>query len=204
MTTKSRKALLRITAALSLAGLLNFMILFGAGVMSPTAQAQSPTQNDATVYALTAGNSLVSFNMLTPGTILRTVAITGLAQGETIVGIDFRPRNNQLYAVSSLNRVYTINVTTGATTAVSPSAFTPPITGNAYGVDFNPVPDRIRLVSDAEQNLRLHPDTGAVAATDSNLAYATGDANAAANPNIVGAGYTNNFNGATRSERAHV
>lgn len=200
MTRKiSRKALLRITAAFGLAGLLNLMILFGSGfVLGPVqAIAQSPAQADATVYALTAGNSLISFNMLTPGTILRTVAITGLAQGEAIVGIDFRPRNNQLYAVSSLNRVYTINLSTGATTAISPSAFTPPLTGNSYGVDFNPVPDRIRLVSDAEQNLRLHPDTGAVAGTDSNLAYATGDANAAANPNIVGAGYTNNFNGAT-------
>jgi uncharacterized protein (TIGR03437 family) len=201
MTKKiTKKALFRMATALGMAG---FMILFGAGYASrlmPVTQArvQSPAQQiDATVYALTANNNLISFNMLTPGTITRTVAITGLAQGETLAGIDFRPRNNQLYAVSSLSRVYTINVATGAVTAVSPSAFSPILSGVAYGVDFNPVPDRIRLVSDAEQNLRLHPDTGAVAGTDTNLVYATGDPNASANPNIVGAGYTNNVNGAT-------
>ena len=200
MTKISKRTLPGIIAALGLAGLFNLMILVAAGVISPAVSAsklQLPAQVDATVYALTATNNLVSFNMLTPGTILRTVAITGLAQGETLTGIDFRPRNNQLYAISSQNRIYTINTSTGATTAISPAAFTPPLTGTAFGVDFNPVPDRIRVVSDADQNLRLNPDTGAVAATDTTLAYAAGDPNAAVNPNIVGAGYTNNFNGAT-------
>jgi uncharacterized protein (TIGR03437 family) len=155
------------------------------------AGAQQPS---TTIFAVTAANNLISFNAATPGTIASTVAITGLQQGETITGIDFRPRNNQLYAVGSSSRVYTINTTSGAATAIGTAAFTPALSGNAFGVDFNPVPDRIRLVSDGEQNLRLHPDTGAVAGTDTALAYNTGDANASANPNIVGAAYTNNFN----------
>jgi hypothetical protein len=134
--------------------------------------------------------------MITPGAILRTVPITGLAQGETISGIDFRPRTGQLYGVSSASRVYTINSSTGVATAVG-AAFTPALNGTRFGVDFNPVPDRIRLVSDAEQNLRLNPDTGGVAATDTALAFATGDANANANPNIAGVAYTNSFNAAT-------
>jgi len=53
---------------------------------------------------------------------------------------------------------------------------------------FNPVPDRIRVVSNTGQNLRLNPDTGAVAAVDVNLNPPTG---------VVGAAYTNNFAGAT-------
>lgn len=200
MTKKTnKKALLRIAAALGVAGLLNFMILFGAsGIFPVQASLQSPAQQiDATVYGLTAGNSLISFNMLTPGTIIRTSAITGLAQGETLAGIDFRPRNNQLYAVSNQSRVYTINVTTGAATAVGASAFTPALAGAAHGIDFNPVPDRIRTVSNTRQSLRLHPDTGAVAGTDTDLVYAAGDPNANATPNVVAAGYTNNFNGTT-------
>jgi len=149
------------------------------------------------VYALTATNNLVSFAAATPGTIASTVAITGLAQGETIVGIDFRPRNTQLYGVSSANRIYTINITTGAVTVVGAAAFTPALSGTAFGVDFNPVPDRIRVTSDADQNLRLNQNDGTVAGTDMPLTYLTGDANAGANPNLVGVGYTNNFNGTT-------
>ncbi|MDX2033045.1 MAG: DUF4394 domain-containing protein [Blastocatellia bacterium] len=156
-----------------------------------TERAQQPA---VTIYGITAANNLISFSASAPGTILSSVAITGLAQGETLTGIDFRPRNNQLYGVSSANRIYTINLTTGAATAAGTAAFTPALSGTAFGVDFNPVPDRIRLVSDAEQNLRLHPDTGAVAGTDAALSYATGDVNAGANPNLVGAAYTNNFN----------
>jgi hypothetical protein len=53
------------------------------------------------------------------------------------------------------------------------------------------------VVSDADQNLRLNPNNGALAALDSPLAYAAGDLNAGANPNIVGAAYTNNIAGAT-------
>ena len=177
---------------------LTFALLGLFGYALRAAHSASAQQTAGpTVYALTTDNSLVSFSASTPGTIANTVAITGLAQGETIVGIDFRPRNNQLYGVSSANRVYTINISTGAVTAVGASAFTPALSGTAFGVDFNPVPDLIRLTSDAEQNMRLRPDTGAVAGTDMPLAYAMGDANASANPNLVGVGYTNNFDRTT-------
>jgi hypothetical protein len=71
------------------------------------------------------------------------------------------------------------------------------LSGTSFGFDFNPTVDRIRVVSDADQNFRLNPDTGAVVATDTNLADATGDPNQGANPNVVGLAYTNNFAGAT-------
>ncbi|MGH9842400.1 MAG: DUF4394 domain-containing protein [Blastocatellia bacterium] len=150
-----------------------------------------------TIYAIDTNNALLAFNSGTPGTIASTQPVTGLATGENILGIDFRPATGDLYAVSSQSRVYTINTTTGAASAVGAAPFTPPVTGVSFGVDFNPVPDRIRLVSDADQNLRLNPNNGAVAGTDTNLAFATGDANASANPSIVASAYTNNVAGAT-------
>ncbi len=174
--------------------LLLTLATMSLGLMVASQFSAGAQQSGPVIFAVTAANNLISFNAATPGTIATTVAITGLSQGETIAGIDFRPRNNQLYAVSSANRIYTINTTTGAATAIGAAAFTPALSGTAFGVDFNPVPDRIRLVSDQEQNLRLNPDTGAVAATDAALTYAMGDVNASANPNIVGAAYTNNFN----------
>ncbi len=81
-----------------------------------------------------------------------------------------------------------IDPVTGAATAVG-AAFTPALSGTAFGFDFNPTVDRIRVVSDTGQNLRLNPDTGAVAAVDGAL-------NPGA-PHVVGSAYTNNFAGAT-------
>jgi hypothetical protein len=125
-----------------------------------------------------------------------SIAITGLQAGESILAIDLRPATGQLYALGSTSRLYTINPVTGVATQVGSGPFTPALSGTSFGFDFNPVVDRIRVVSDADQNFRLNPDTGAVVATDTNLAYATGDPNQGVNPNVVALAYTNNFSGA--------
>jgi hypothetical protein len=118
------------------------------------------------------------------------VAITGLASGETLLAIDFRPATGQLYGVSSASRLYVINQNTGVARAIGAGAFSPAVAGNLVGFDFNPTVDRIRLVTSTGQNLRLHPETGTVAATDGVL-------NGAAGATITGAAYTNNTAGAT-------
>ena len=152
---------------------------------------------EGTIFALTTGNTLLNFNPGTPGVINSARYISGLASGENIVGIDFRPANGLLYALSSANRIYIVNPTSGFTTLVGTSPFTPALNGSSFGVDFNPVPDRLRVVSNTDQNLRLNPNNGAVAGVDSILAYAAGDVNAGQDPSIVGAAYTNNFAGAS-------
>ena len=74
-------------------------------------------------------------------------------------------------------------------------------TGSEIGFDFNPTVDRIRVVSNKGENLRLHPDTGAVVDGDANtpglqadgrLGYAAGDVHAGQVPFVVAAGYTYN------------
>ena len=131
--------------------------------------------------------NLITFNVATPGIIISTVGITGLQASELIHGIDFRPATGQLYALGSTSRLYRINLMTGVATAVGAGPFTPTLNGTAFGFDFNPTVDRIRIVSDAEQNLRAHPDTGAIVFTDGSL-----------NPagNVAAAAYSNNFAGA--------
>ena len=159
----------------------------------PLASAQQPER--APLLGLTMNNRLVRFDSDRPGVVLGAVAISGLADpAETIVGIDIRPATGQLYGVS-LTRLYTIDPRTGVATRVGSTTFDPPLSGAQFGVDFNPVPDRIRVVSDSGQNLRLHPDTGAVAAVDGRLAYATGDVHMGAPPQITAAGYSNSFAG---------
>jgi len=145
-----------------------------------------------TIYAVTASNALIRFNSETPSTVIDSVAITGLQTSENIVGIDFRPSDNTLFAIGSSSRVYTLNLTTGAATVVGASAFTSTLTGTSFGVDFNPVADRIRIVSDQDQNIRVNPSTGDTTSTDTNLTYDAGDVNTGQDPNVVAVAYANN------------
>ncbi len=141
-----------------------------------------------TIVALTTGNRLLTFESATPETISKAIAITGLATGERVLGIDFRPSDSGLYALGSSNRIYVIDATTGTATAVgTPGTFG--LVGTQFGFDFNPVADRIRVTSDADQNLRINPNTGATI-TDGTLAYAAGDPFAGRNPNVVASAYT--------------
>ena len=151
-----------------------------------------------TVVGLTDDARLVTFSPLTPNTLSANVAITGLAAGETLLGIDVRPKDRLLYAVSSSGKIYTIDPATGAavakaTLAADAADTTLPFTaiaGTAFAVDFNPVADRIRVISKTGQNLRINADTGATT-TDGAL-------NAAGLTPLVTAGaYTNSFAGTT-------
>lgn len=155
--------------------------------------AQAPS-----VVGLTDDGRLVSFAPLTPNTLTAPVAVTGLASGETLLGIDVRPRDRLLYGVSSTGKIYTIDPATGAATAKATLAadaadttlpFTA-IAGTSFAVDFNPVADRIRVISNTGQSLRINADTGATT-TD-------GAINAAGlTPLVTAAAYTNSFAGAT-------
>src|SRR5262245_17158554 len=46
-----------------------------------------------------AANQLFRFDNATPGTVAQ-IAVTGLAGGDTLVGMDFRPRTGQLMGVA--------------------------------------------------------------------------------------------------------
>lgn len=146
-----------------------------------------------TIVALTSGNRLLFFDSATPGTVTKIITIATVTD-EPLVAIDFRPQTGDLYAVAPSGRLYVLNLTSGATSIpnTSPTA----LSGGTFGFDFNPTVDRIRVTSDAEQNIRLHPDTGAVAGVDTNLQFALTDVHTGADPNVVASAYTNNFVGA--------
>lgn len=150
----------------------------------------------ATMLGLTSANNLIRFDSAAPGTITGPTAITGLQPADTIIAIDFRPATGELFGLGSGSRLYTINPATGAATQRGASGvFT--LNGSSFGFDFNPVVDRIRVISDSEQDIRLNPNDGSLAATDVALAYAAGDQNAGQNPDAGGAAYSNNFAGST-------
>ncbi len=145
------------------------------------------------VYTLTEDNELASFSLTSPGSIT-TTAITGLSTTpEALLGIDFRPATGDLYAVSALGKIYTLNTGTGAATEVATLGPAPApdddfvmLDAGDYVLDFNPVPDRLRLMSELGQNLRINVDTGAALVDGSvNLAGAT--------PVLTAAAYTNSY-----------
>ncbi|UFH54087.1 DUF4394 domain-containing protein [Spirosoma sp. KNUC1025] len=147
------------------------------------------TVPDVTVYALNNANQLIRFSVRTPDTTT-PISISGTAQDERLLAIDFRPATGQLYGVSNQSRLFVINPATGAARPLTAMAFTPNVAGTVVGLDFNPTVDRIRLVTNTGQDLRLNPETGGVAATD-------GAINGAAGATISEVAYTNNRAGAT-------
>jgi hypothetical protein len=151
-----------------------------------------------TVWAVTDAAELISFNAGQPRRVLERKPLVGLPAGEHLVGIDYRVSRGVLYTLSSGGVLYTIDTASGRLSRLG-NAPAIKLEGKRFGFDFNPVADRIRVVSDSGMNLRLHPETGAVAAADPTLH--SGDDGArlaslgvagAAVPSITAAAYTYN------------
>lgn len=152
------------------------------------------------VFGLTDDNRIVGFKPATPGTLDSNVAVGGLGTGEKLLGIDVRPKDGLMYAVTNTGRLITIDPLTGVTTfkavlGADPADTSLPfgsLDGTAFAVDFNPVADRLRVIGNSGQNLRINVDTGAVT-TDTVLNRPAGGAT----PLVTAAAYTNSFAGTT-------
>jgi len=161
---------------------------FSLGVLACLGAAAFSSSAQAIPLVATNGANLSRFDSGALGSVT-TVPVTGLQVGETLVGIDYRPSDGQIYGIGSTSRIYRLNILTGTATQVgTASQFT--LNGTAFGTDVSPVSDRIRSVSNTEQNLRLNPIDGTLSGTDTAL-----------NPagNVVAAAYSNNFVGATET-----
>ena len=122
--------------------------------------------------------------------------ITGVTGA--LVGIDVRPADGGIYALSAAGALYVINPTTGVATqkstlaadAMDMSAPFTTLAGARFGLDFNPVVDRLRVISNTGQNLRINVDTGATFTDTAVTGAVTGYGSAA---------YTNSFAAACRT-----
>ncbi len=141
---------------------LGLVLLAGCAGAPP--EAVGPPRAE-TVVAVTDAAELIRFNAGQPRRVLQRLPLQGLLAGDRLVGIDYRVARGVLYGLSASGHLYTLNADTAQLTRVGNGA---PVVlnGQRFGFDFNPAADRIRVVSDSGQNLRLHPDTGAVAASD--------------------------------------
>ena len=126
------------------------------------------------MLALTTGNTLLRFDAAAPG-VTTSQAITGLAIGETIVGIDVRPATGEVIGVGLVGtegRVYRIDPTTGTATQLGSTPFAVTAVAPTWAVDFNPTVDRIRFTNSLGDSYRLNPLNGALAGTDTDIAPA--------------------------------
>jgi hypothetical protein len=145
-----------------------------------------PTQ---VFYALTTQNTITVYNAKDVRVAKGNFTITGLATAENMLAIDFRPATGDLYGMSSLSKLYTIDLVNGSAKAVSATAFAPLLTGTMVSMDFNPTTDRIRVITNSGQNLRINPETGIVEATDP----------AQTNLGISGISHSNSYGGSTNT-----
>jgi hypothetical protein len=167
-----------------------FLALFVVVALAAPAQAEN-------IYGLTNFQELVTFDS-DMRTVTATTPLLGFSiTGEILLSIDVRPATGELYGLSNQNNIYKLNPSTGARTQVGVTLATAPM-GAYKAIDFNPTVDRIRVLGSggAPNNLRVHPDTGVVAFTDTALAFAAGDTNAGDTPAVVNGAYTNSFAGA--------
>ena len=123
-----------------------------------------------------------------------TKKVTGKAdiKGATnVVGIDVRPADGVLYAVTADGNIYTLDAKTGA--ATMKSKISEAVKGTITVVDFNPAADRLRVITSDGANLRINVDDGKTT-VDGTLKYKDGDAQAGKTPKVIAGAYTNSAN----------
>ena len=173
------------------------------GCAAPPAPVVPPRPLDTPmrVWVLTASQQLLQIDPARPEQILRQTSLQGLMGGESILGLDYRVARGQLYALSNQGRLYTLDPAQGRLQRLGTVGWPLRLEGRTVGFDFNPAADRIRIVTERGQNLRAHPDTGALVDADPKtdgfqpdgaLRYASGDPNAGRIPRIEAAAYTYN------------
>jgi hypothetical protein len=179
----------------------------GGERVSALTLAQNP---ELLAYAVTSDAQLLAFSPRSPDQLRSQLDITGLDDGETLLGVDLRPSDGLLYAVGSSGRLYRLDSASGVATLVASlsaaAADDNPFSGfdarASHGVDFNPAADLLRVVSDWGQNLRIVPSPRSLGTPP--LAQAAGatftdlDLNPGF-PTLLASAYTNAFAGATRT-----
>ena len=143
--------------------------------------------NAASIIGLVDGKTLVWVDPATK-------KVTGKADikgAANVVGIDVRPADGMLYAVTADGGIYTVDVKTGA--ATMKSKISEGLKGTITVVDFNPAADRLRVITSDGANLRINVDDGKTT-VDGALKYKDGDAQAGKTPKVIAGAYTNSSN----------
>ncbi|WP_110975368.1 DUF4394 domain-containing protein [Acinetobacter sp. WCHAc060042] len=179
---------------------ISCFLLVGCNTNSEKKEIFLPTSSGDTII-LTNNGLITSINRELPNSIISSVKISMLEAGDQLVGIDYRPKDEKLYAIGVLGNIYTLNPNTGVATFLRKLFADPTDTNdgntpflkilgdaNLISVNFNPVADRLRVITNTGQNLRINVDTGATI-TDGQISSTS------ISPVVMAAAYTNAFAG---------
>ncbi|MWG35787.1 DUF4394 domain-containing protein [Halomarina oriensis] len=144
------------------------------------------------------GNAVVGVD-LDSGTIKtdHAVHVQGVADGRTLLGLDYRPSDGMLYSLDGHGQLYRMDVPSSGASSVSahtvgsPADYPDTDLSAGIGFDFNPVADAIRVVTTDGDSFVTNADDGTIIRQDPDTFYAEGDANAGTDPQLSAAGYTN-------------
>ncbi|CAN7591573.1 DUF4394 domain-containing protein [Bosea sp. LjRoot9] len=158
--------------------------ILGASLVAPLA-AQA-----GMLAALSGDDTLTMIDTATlkAGKSMKVSGITG-----KIAGIDVRPADGMLYALTIDGTIYTVDAAGKAT--MKSKMDTVLSAGAMATVDFNPVADRMRVIGSDGTNLRVNVDDGKTT-VDGKLKFADADMHKGEAPMIVAGAYINAVKGA--------
>lgn len=168
----------------------------GGGGGSSTSPATTPLGN---LVVSTRDNVLLTIDAGRPNVVESSQTITGLAPGESLTGLDYRPSTGELYGLGTTSRLYRIDPTTGVASAVAAGPTVPPIVARVVGFDTDPAADEMLVLTEADRNARIDPSDGTFVSGSATLSYAKDDPNFGVDPNVVGAAYGSTIPGASPS-----
>jgi hypothetical protein len=136
-----------------------YSTVLGASLLAGAAQV-----NADTLYGFNSSKIAV-IDSLNLGAV-SYLDISGLSAGERLLGVDLRPTDGLVYGLTSQNRLYTLDTTTGAATFKSTLSGAS-VAGQSIGIDFNPVADfagasSLRVITGTGNNYAINANTGAV------------------------------------------
>ncbi|GAB7050923.1 DUF4394 domain-containing protein [Catenuloplanes indicus] len=159
-------------------------------VVSQPAASQAATPSLMAYGLLTDGQRMLTWKTDNPGQNDWVRRVVGLSTDTSLIGLDFRVLDGQLYGVGNYGGIYKITLppAVAAPTLAKVGQLSVALSGQSFGVDFNPAADRLRIVGNHGQNLSYDLNTNTTTAqtglTDGNTGQtATG---------ITGVAYTNN------------
>lgn len=187
---------LKKNSILCCATLVAALALSACGGDSNGNNAGPPVSTGTVVYGVRGDAELVTFNPQTPGTVI-SVGNIGVGSGEQVVGLDFRPADGKLHAVTSTGRSLIIDPATALATAIQPITGTgTALAGTRVGVDFNPAANALRIIGDDGLNLRV-PTAALVAPAPALPVNTLVDGRMGYLQGVTAAAYTNPNPGAT-------
>ena len=142
------------------------------------------------LVGLTADNQLLLFRSDSPSNLQGAVTVTGLATGETLLGLGYQDALGRIYALGSTNRLYVVNPITGAALPVSTLPFSPPLNGDSFAFAVDNSTNLARSYSSSGQNLTVSILTGQGAGTAASYAYDPADPGTGTTPVLSALAYS--------------